>query len=140
MKQRVRRQTGDRIIIGTSIGLAAAILIFLISGVLMAILVGNESIAEGNINILAIVTHVISALVAAIISSSIASNRKGLASIASVCGYIVVLFMLTILFFDGVFDNVLLTIASAFAGYGLSKIRLLRKQKGSVRLKHIKIA
>ncbi len=140
MKTRVRKQAGDRFLIGTSMGLLAAILICLISSILMAILVGNERITEEGTKVTTAVTHVIAGLMASVVSGSIALNRKGLASIACVCSYIAVLLMITILLFDGMFDNVILTMASIFAGYGLSKIPLLRKRKGSIRLKGIKIA
>lgn len=139
MKTRVRKQAEDRFLTGTSIGIVAAVLICILSCAAMAMLVGNQSITEENSTIGAIFVHAVCSFVASVVAGGISVQKKGLASIISVCSYFVILLMITILFFDGAFDNVFSTLIAVLVGYGVSKIPSMRKQKGSTRFRKIKI-
>jgi len=139
MKTRVSKQAGDRFLTGTSIGVVAAILICILSCAAMAMFVGNQSITEENSTIGAILVHAVCSFVASVVAGGISVQKKGLASIISVCSYFVILLMITILFFDGAFDNVFSTLIAVLVGYGVSKIPSMRKQKGSTRFRKIKI-
>lgn len=139
MKIRTGKQSGDRMILGTSIAVAAALLLSIISAAIMALLIGNESITEVAANKIAILVNGISSLAAAVISGTVASERKGLASIISVGSYFAVLVMTTILFFDGEFEHIVVTAIAIIVGYVISKIPNLKRRKGSIKLNRRKI-
>ncbi len=115
---------------GTSIGIAVACLLSLAAAGLLSIFVLRENISDRTVNLFSVGIQALAAFAGGLLAGKITSENKAIATTAGGIGYLAVLIVATLLFFDGMFKNVLF---STIAILGATAIALLLVIKAKVR-------
>ena len=114
------------------IGVVIALVITLLSAGVYAILAGQGSVKEGSLAYLAPVTVLLASFLGCILSSPKGRDMILLQHCTTALIYFLVLVCINIVFFEGTFTGVILTVAASLLGAvlsGLIKSRGPRKKK-----------